>query len=256
VSAIELRPRSPTEIIDAAFEILRREYLTLVTIMAVVQLLLGIDLSTPEKMSLSAQNQGWVSLLGMFALSLSTAAIIGAVSEAYLGRKPSVGRALGPMARRFVTIPFAATLRFVVSYFFLLFIFVPGFYLYSRWATLSAVIVLENKGPFSGLGRAWSLAADRVWASFLTQLIGYVIFIAIWVLWYGAVMLVGSMVPALARPGILMAAQLIPIILFYPFVGIVTTLMYYDLRIRKEAFDLEMMANDLAAPTAVAPAPA
>jgi len=263
VTAIELRPRSPTEIIDAAFEILRREYLTLITIMAViqlpllaVQLLLGIDLSTPEKMALSAQNQVWVSFLGMYALALSTAATIGAASDAYLGRKPSVSRELGLMARRFFTIPFAVTLRFIVSYFFLLFIFVPGFYLYSRWATLSAVIVLEDKGPFSGLGRAWSLAEDRVWASFLTQLIGYVIFIAIWVLWYGGVMLVGGMVPALARPGILMAAQMIPIILFYPFVGIITTLMYYDLRIRKEAFDLEMMANELAPPAAPARPPA
>jgi hypothetical protein len=255
VSAIALRPRSPTEIIDAAFEILRREYLTLITIMAVIhlpllglQLTLDIDLSTPGKIAQNAQKQGWLSFLSLYALAFSTAAVIAAASDAYLGRKASVGDALGRMARRLFTAGFSVTVRFIVSYFFLIFILFPGLYLYSRWATLSAVIVLEDKGPFSGFGRAWSLAEDRVWASFLTQSIGFVIFFAIWLLWYGGVTLVNDLVPALARPGIRMAAQLIPVILFWPFIGVITTLMYYDLRIRKEAFDLEMMANELGTP--------
>ena len=38
MSAFEIRPRSATEIVDAAFEILRRDYLTLITMTAAVQL--------------------------------------------------------------------------------------------------------------------------------------------------------------------------------------------------------------------------
>jgi hypothetical protein len=33
----------------------------------------------------------------------------------------------------------------------------------------------------------------------------------------------------------------------YPFLGVVTTLLYYDLRVRKEGFDLEVMTEQLAA---------
>ena len=41
-------------------------------------------------------------------------------------------------------------------------------------------------------------------------------------------------------------------VLVYPLVPIVATLMYYDLRVRREGLDLELMADDLAA---AAPAP-
>ena len=37
-------------------------------------------------------------------------------------------------------------------------------------------------------------------------------------------------------------------ILVYPLVSVVQTLLYYDLRIRKEAFDIELMASGLGAP--------
>jgi len=48
--------------------------------------------------------------------------------------------------------------------------------------------------------------------------------------------------------------QQLPPVLFYPIVSVVTTLIYYDLRVRKEAFDLEMMASELgAAPTPTSP---
>jgi hypothetical protein len=35
-------------------------------------------------------------------------------------------------------------------------------------------------------------------------------------------------------------------LLIYPFFTVVITLLYYDLRIRKEGFDLEIMATELA----------
>ena len=42
------------------------------------------------------------------------------------------------------------------------------------------------------------------------------------------------------------------IIPIYPLLAVVSTLVYYDLRIRKEGFDLEIMSRELGA----APAPA
>ena len=41
-------------------------------------------------------------------------------------------------------------------------------------------------------------------------------------------------------------------IFVYPLIAIVQTLLYYDARIRKEGYDLELMAQDLGAPAAQA----
>ena len=44
-------------------------------------------------------------------------------------------------------------------------------------------------------------------------------------------------------------------ILLYPVLAVTVTLLYYDLRIRKEGFDIEMMASELGgrAPAAAPP---
>ena len=49
--------------------------------------------------------------------------------------------------------------------------------------------------------------------------------------------------------GILSALLIIPI---YPLLAVVSTLLYYDLRIRKEGFDLEVMSRELGAPAGTA----
>ena len=59
------------------------------------------------------------------------------------------------------------------------------------------------------------------------------------------------MVLSTSLTGILSAILIIPI---YPLLAVVSTLLYYDLRIRKEGFDLEVMSRELG--TTAAPLPA
>jgi hypothetical protein len=59
-----------------------------------------------------------------------------------------------------------------------------------------------------------------------------------------------------SSPGV--AAQLMPYVVavfLYPFVQVVITLLYYDLRIRKEGFDMELMAKELGFGATASPAP-
>lgn len=259
MSAFEMRPRSVTELVDATFELLRRDYLTLITISAlfqlpllVIQVALSIDLSTPAKIAANMSGLGVLWILGLIVLALSDAAIVCAVSDAYLGRKPSVSGAIGRALSRFFPVVFVGLLRFIASYVLLLAIVVPGLYCYSRWATARVVVVLEKKDTFESLGRSWNLAQGRVWPSFLTLLLAYVIFIVLWVVFVMILAMIGQTAALLANPNISMAIERVPVIFVYPFVSVLTTLIYYDLRVRKEAFDLEMMANELGA----APAPA
>jgi TRAP-type mannitol/chloroaromatic compound transport system permease large subunit len=66
-----------------------------------------------------------------------------------------------------------------------------------------------------------------------------------------AVILVGAMLAIRAgstEPGIpMMVATSILSIFVYPFVYVATVVLYYDIRVRKEGFDLELMAADVPA---------
>ena len=60
------------------------------------------------------------------------------------------------------------------------------------------------------------------------------------------------MIPAFETP-IQIFTSLLQLVLF-PLLPVTFTLFYYDLRVRKEAFDLEFLSEQLEADEAVAPA--
>jgi len=81
-----------------------------------------------------------------------------------------------------------------------------------------------------------------MWRVLLTMLLAWVIYGAVFTILSLGVNLV------LARnPTVSAVVGAIIMCFAYPFLGVVTTLLYYDLRVRKEGFDLEIMTEQLAA---------
>lgn len=110
---------------------------------------------------------------------------------------------------------------------------------------VAPAIVVEQLGPIAGTRRSWSLVRHRIWsvlgvallagliASILGQILGFIPSIA------GLLIgLQGGWI-LLALGGILTA------LITQPIVAIVATLQYFDLRIRFEGFDLEVIAAEL-----------
>jgi hypothetical protein len=64
----------------------------------------------------------------------------------------------------------------------------------------------------------------------------------------GAVL--AALIPGVVTLALKVFSNLMANVLFTPLISIAFTLLYYDSRIRKEAFDLEIMARDLGAPRA------
>jgi hypothetical protein len=108
-------------------------------------------------------------------------------------------------------------------------------------------IVTEGLGPIQGLRRAWRLARPRLWAvlgitllaGFMASILGNivggvpdVIALFIGLRWGWILLAVGSSMTAL---------------LVTPLVAIVSTLQYFDARIRTEGYDLQVIAAGLAA---------
>ena len=260
MSAFEMRPRSPTEIIDAAFEILRRHYFAMITMTAVLQLpfvvinvvLRGGSAGGGALSAASAFGSLFASLLGLISMQLSDGAIIHAVSDVYLGREMSPSRSLTRVWHRLWPLIISGMIRGIASFLAMILFIIPGIYVWSRYATVGAVAVLENRGGNDSADRAWKLSQDRAWHCFATLFVATVIYLALAGLVMLAAYFAGIATPQTGDSAAALIIQQLPPVLFYPIVSVVTTLIYYDLRVRKEAFDLEMMANELGA----APAPA
>ena len=237
--AIALRPRSATEIIDASFQLLRSHYTQLVAV-AVVALLPYIIL-----VALAGGTYGssvFLVLVAQFlCAALAEAAVIVAVSDAYIGTNVDIHRAITTTVGRLPTIILAGIIRGVaVMLGVVLFIF-PGVYVALRTFAITPVVVLEDRSASDAMARSWSLAKGEVGKVFITLLLAWLIFIVLYVL---LLMLVGMLGAHNPRATNLIVAILMALV--YPITGVVTTFLYYDIRVRREGFDLELLAREAA----------
>ncbi len=141
-------------------------------------------------------------------------------------------------------------LLFVVSVvFFALYVFVAVRILFT-----SQAVIAENTGPVAAIKRSWNLTKGYWWRTFgILLLIGVLTFLITFVptsifgAIYGAIAIRSGEPPNFVQQQLVNSViQAITSVLVTPFSLIAYTLMYYDLRIRKEGFDLEYQARALA----------
>jgi hypothetical protein len=233
-----LRPRSMVEIIDASFQILRRNYLSLVT--ATVALALPVVVL---RLVLPVTMQWLPQILSWLLQTASSAAVVLLVSETYLGREADVGAALRTVFSRFGSIFGASLMQGIIVGLGLLLLIVPGIIFLAWTFAMPAVVVLENSGAGESFTRSRELTRGSVGRILGTLLVTYILFFVIVI---SLAMAAGTVVGLSGGSGV--AAKVIGDVLaslIFPMVAVVTTLLYYDLRIRKEGFDLEVMAQEL-----------
>jgi hypothetical protein len=121
---------------------------------------------------------------------------------------------------------------------------VPGVIVLVRYLFGSTVLVVEGRKGTKALGRSWRLAKGHFWKVFGTYILaGIMAAIVASILRLPGDALFSAVGPAgwpFAAIGLSLAA-----ILTTPFTTLITVLLYFDLRIRKEAFDLEIMAREM-----------
>jgi uncharacterized membrane protein HdeD (DUF308 family) len=83
-----------------------------------------------------------------------------------------------------------------------------------------------------------------VWKVFVTLLLAWLIFFVLYLL---LIMIAGILASRSERASSLLVAMLLALV--YPITGVVTTLLYYDIRVRREGFDLELLAREAAPAT-------
>src|SRR6266545_1954131 len=127
---------------------------------------------------------------------------------------------------------------------------VPGVWLYAAWALAIPALLLEDVRGLKALGRSFSLVRGRWWPTAGILLLANLLASAV-ALGLGLValplLLTGDgndFVVELANAVFTAAANVLTI----PFISALVTVVYFDLRVRKEGFDLQLMAQRIGAP--------
>jgi len=255
LTEIAYRPRSANEIVDAAFQIFRQHFKTLVLVTAIAYLpllLINTALSHvfgfDEALAAGSLDSSFliVSALGMVWLGLVSAVVTAAGSEAYLQRPLDPAAAFRITLARAGAVTACVVLVTIASAIGLVLLIVPGLYLYARYGLAPVIAVLEGGGVQASLARASVLSNGRKRHILFTMFVILLIFFAI------SLALGFAAQTLLRQPVLLAAAEFVIIILSYPVVALAQTILYYDLRIRAEGYDVQLMSDRLASQ----PAPA
>ena len=277
MAAFEIRPRRATELVDAAFQLMRRFYPVLVTVSAVAQapgvfmrILFRKELSDPTALMVNRGPAITAVVVSVLCIAIADAVLIVAASDGYLEGTVDLSRALSVSASRIVSVLVAVFLRYlsigivggVMSILFvvvtlthlsaLLILVVPFVIWLAMWVALrtfavTAAVVIDGRGPIGALDRTWQLSKSCTAHIFFSLGLTWLLYFVI----AGVATGVGAVFLSSSLTAILSALLIIPI---YPLLAVVSTLLYYDLRIRKEGFDLEVMSRELGAPQAPLPA--
>lgn len=282
--ALDLRPLSLGEILDRTFSLYRRHFLLFVGISAIphlLPLLFGLLQVWVVPATIAARRgpaSAPVSLVGvLFGLALglvfvllmlivylwSQAATVFAVTDLYLGRETSISTSLRRVWDELLSLFGVVMLNGLATVAALLVFIIPGLYVACRLLVCVPAALVEGRGPRESLSRSWNLTEDYASRAFIL----YVLYFA---LSTGFSVLVQVPLALVLRsvahdPFMLRAWTTVQQIfnvglqsIVTPFMLIGTSLFYFDLRVRKEGFDLQFMmdpTSERLTPRAAGPVP-
>ncbi|HEV8399896.1 MAG TPA: hypothetical protein VGQ18_08665 [Gemmatimonadales bacterium] len=273
----DLHPMGVGEILDGALTMYRRHFglfakVGVVAMWLPTAMLIYVELAGGTEQHLFLAIVAWV--IGQFAGLFLTAAAIRIISDSYLGRTSELAEALSLGASKIwpllvvglgkfiilfllsmvvgvvasVTIPALAASGGGAALIFVLLAFLGACWLIlfvmCGYAVTTPVVVLETLGgSFDAFGRSWDLTRSfkfkifAIW--FVAFLMIYLPIIALGALggWFSLTLpLIGHVIQIVSAA--------LPIVM-YPIFSCILTLIYYDLRVRREAFDLQILGQQL-----------
>ena len=254
MASTELRPRTATEILDAAFQILKQQYGTFVVLAAIAYLpyiifmiLIGASVSgaSDDEVSMATASAGLLSLpIALIWFPIAETAVLVGASDALLGKRVDAASALRAVLSRFGGVVGAAILKGMLVLVATLFFIVPGVIVWLGLFATPAVVVFEKLGATESIARSWNLAKGMKSKVLGVMILAYLVILAVQI----AVTLIAT--PMGANDIVASIAASVLSIFVYPLIGICTALLYYDARIRKEGFDLQVLAGELQSATA------
>ncbi len=252
--SLELRPMGVGDIFDVILRMYRSRFVPFIMIALAVYIPYGIIAGLfqqsvvegasavgPQDPSLAIGGAVLMFIMAFVAMPLCQGAMLHQISAAYLGNPIGAAESYRRALPRLVRLLLANILVGIIVMIGFLLLIVPGI-IFSLWFMLvTAVVMMESHGVTSSLGRSKELMSGNLGKGLM---IGVVIFILNLLIGIIAGSVMAFVIPAESLllqniANTALQAVVIPIQ-----VGAIV-LFYYDLRIRKEAFDLEQLATQL-----------
>ncbi len=249
-----LRPLGLGEILDVAFGLYRTLFLPLLTVtLAANAIPLALSVYIESSGGVFANLSLYFSNVFLNAVlsAIASAAATFIVSENYMGRSLTAGDAFSraaPFMTRLILLGILVSFLTVLGLFLLI---IPGIVIFTGYALSTPAMVIEGlPSATSAMGRSWGLTRGhrrKVFGALATVV--SLIMLPMFALGGFAA---ASGDPAVMRPEVSvtglvwMAVASLFQVMIYPLFYCVLTVAYYDLRVRKEAFDLEILASGLA----------
>ena len=250
MSAPPLRPLSLGEVLDVSFGLYRARFVPLLLIAVACRLLpilfaVYFEVTDPELSQLGFRLGA--ALVSLLLVAIAVAASTFIVADAYLGREASAGEALSratPLIGNLIGISLMTSLLVVTG---LVLLVVPGLIVLAGFALSPVVAVIEGT-PRSrdAMQRSWQLTEGYKGKILLTLVVAFLLLLVPSIVLGG----IGGLIGSVTGGPVALLLFVVPLVLqvfVYPFIYVVQTVLYYDLRVRKEGFDLEVLASAMPA---------
>jgi hypothetical protein len=171
-----------------------------------------------------------------------------AVADAYLGEEVSWRSSLRFALRRLPAVVGLALLSGLLVGLATLALVIPGIYFYVAFSVAVPVLLVEGAGPRRALGRSRELVRGRWWGTLGVAVVGYLLVSIVTLALSGLVVGVAFSNPALNTvTGFVLntLAATLGSMIATPAAAAFITVLYIDLRVRKEGFDLLLLARRL-----------
>lgn len=267
---VDLRPMSLGEVLDRTFTLYREHFLLFVGIAALPNLLMllfrfavllvtraGSTSAMPNLASPSVVGGAIIGALGaiiilLLMVGITQAATVIAVSALLLGREASIGRSYQQAKGSILTVIAIMIMAGLATGVGFIFLIIPGIYIACRLGVSVPAAVVEQDSPVSGMERSMELTKGFAGQVFLLFLLVVFLTYAVAGLLQFPVMFF-AFKAAMARQQVSFGvsaysyvAEFVSQVIVGPIGTISAALMYYNLRVRKEGFDIQHLMSSLA----------
>ncbi|HEV2396366.1 MAG TPA: hypothetical protein VGS27_05475 [Candidatus Sulfotelmatobacter sp.] len=267
MATADLRPMTLGEVLDRTFTLYKRNFWLFAGIMSFPLLLVffaqvGIAAFRTTAPGTPGSSAVFVGVFGRFVIlmivsmvmyAIAQAATIFAVSDLYLGRTATVRAAFGKVRGRVLrTIGVIFLVGLIVMVGFIALI-IPGIILMCKTGVAVPAAMLEDKSAGEAVGRSMDLTKGYAMQMFLIFLLAWVLAVVAAAVFQYPFMFLAIFKAARHQtiPFVLLVLQylssFVSSVLVGPVATIAFSLMYYNLRVRKEAFDLQHLITLLPA---------
>ena len=252
MAQLQLRPLGVGEIVDATFTVYRRRFgpmfaiaLMLVFIPFLVSLVGGCSLDSGGTTTCTSPI-GWLGYyVGVVGSIVAGVAAVLVAAGAYADVPSDWRSAMSAGIRRIVAIIVATIVAGVLMAIGFVLLIVPGIFVLVSLAVVWEALIIEGIGPMESIKRSWRLVSGERWRVFGAGLLVIVLMVIFIGVVSAVIALILSSVLGVSGGMTGYLVQQVASLLSIPLTAALGTVIYLDLRVRKESLSTDELAAAL-----------